>query len=407
MQTGEEGGDDGPGGAGRAVSGRRSRDLFPRAPLFSARPWRAIVAVMLCGLAAISMGATARAATSAVPHPPMADIAELRRLYAGPPESWPRPHLREGAVFTEFGPLPAVEHPADNPPSREKFLLGLRLFEDPILSRSRQIACASCHNRELGFTDGISRSFGHDRQRGRRNSQSLLTAAWMKALFWDGRSPVLEHQVLMPITDPIEMAASLPVIERRLNRVKDYRIAFAEVFGARKIRMDDVAKALAHYIRAVSLRPNTGWDKAMKEGTQALSDGQLRGLHLFRTKAGCANCHNGPLFTDQRFHNEGLHFYGRTNQDLGRYEITHKPADIGTFRTPSLRGISRTAPYMHNGGFPRLDNVVAFYNFGGAHPKPRPEQVNDPLFPKTTPLLAPLTLSAGERADIVAFLEAL
>lgn len=364
--------------------------------------WASTAALLVSGLLLIGAVADNKDNRGAGAMP---DPATLRELYAGPPGNWPRPTLREGAVFTEFGPLPPVEHPADNPTSSEKVALGRRLFEDPQLSGSGQIACETCHHRELGFTDGLSRSFGHDRQRGRRNTQSLLTAAWMKHMFWDGRASSLEQQALMPITDPTEMAGDLTVVEDRLNRSPEYRQAFAQLFGTSQVRRQEIAKALAAFIRSV--RPRSVWDKVMDEGTRHLNDSQLQGLHLFRTKAGCANCHNGPLFTDQRFHNEGMSFYGRANQDLGRYEISGKPVDSGAFRTPSLRGISRTAPYMHMGAFARLEPVLRFYNMGGAQPKRGPDQIDDPLFPTTSPLLVPLSLSEEELQNLKAFLETL
>ena len=128
---------------------------------------------------------------------------------------------------------------------------------------------------------------------------------------------------------------------------------------------------------------------------------------MFRTKAGCANCHSGPLLSDQKFHNLGLSFYGRARQDLGRYEVTGAPADVGAFRTPSLLNISRTGPWMHNGLFPTLEGVIAFYDAGGARPRPALDQKDDPLFPTTDPLLVKRNLTPQERADLVAFLEAL
>ncbi len=330
-------------------------------------------------------------------------ISELRLAYAGAPQTWPRPHLRPGAVFVEFGPLgDPLPAPPDNLTTPEKIALGRRLFSDPILSASRQISCESCHNAELGFADGLTRSFGHDRRRTRRNAPSLMTVGWMRQLFWDGRSPSLEAQALEPIQDPAEMAADLAEIEARLNESTDYRRAFSTAFGADSVRMTDVAKALAAYER--SLRPPGRWDRVMRDGTGVLSDTQLRGLHLFRTKAGCANCHNGPLFSDQRFHNEGLSFFGTRSQDLGRHEITGLAEDKGAFRTPSLRGVSRTAPYMHNGGFRRLEDVVRFYELGGARrtmPNPRPGA------PAVSDLIQPLYLSEEERKALVEFLEAL
>ncbi len=333
----------------------------------------------------------------------------LRELYAGPPATWPRPTLSDGAVFTEFGPLPPAPQPANNPSTPAKLTLGQRLFEEPRLSKSGQFACTSCHNRELAFGDGLRTSFGHDRQRGRRNAQPLFAVAWAPSLFWDGRSPSLEAQALEPIGHPVEMAADRATVETRLNADEAYRKAFSEAFGDdRPITLERVGQAIAVFER--SLKPRRSrWDRVAAEGggVRFLTDEELQGLHLFRTKAGCANCHSGPLFTDGRFHNLGLSFYGRRLQDLGRYEVTKNPADVGAFRTPTLRNVSATGPYMHNGLFPTLAGTVNFYNQGGAQLRPQPDQANDPLFPKTSPLVKPLGLTAEERRALVAFLETL
>lgn len=365
-------------------------------------PWRDIgVLALIVGV----LHAGAGAAVSRVQSPETA--AELRAAYAGPPESWPRPMLHEGAVFTEFAPLPPVEHPAANPTNEAKVALGARLFDDPRLSKSGQIACASCHARELGFGDALRTSFGHDRLRGRRNSQPLMVAGWIHPLFWDGRSPDLEAQALHPLIDPKEMAVDdLEAVVARVSADGTYVAAFAAAFGDRTIDLQRISMALAAFQRSLS-PPRGRFERFVKGDVRALNDEQLRGLHLFRTKAGCANCHNGPLLSDGRFHNLGLHFYGRELQDLGRYEVTRASEDVGRFRTPSLRGVSRTAPYMHNGIMPRLDGVVTFYNAGAAHPRPRPDQADDPLFPVTDPLLRPLELTLEERTALVAFLETL
>lgn len=331
-------------------------------------------------------------------------ISELRQAYAGAPETWPRPELREGAVFTEFGPLPPAPQPADNPSTPTKIALGRMLFSDPILSGSGQIACESCHVPELAFTDGVRTSFGHNRQRGRRNAPSLLTAAWMERVFWDGRGASLEDQVPRAIADPLEMAGDLTEIEQRLNASARYREAFHQVFGASSVTMEDVARALAAYQR--SLRPSSRWDRVLRDGTSRLNDQQLQGLHIFRTKGGCANCHSGPLFTDQQFHDEGLSLPGTRNADLGRFDVTGDPADWSAFRTPSLRGVSRTAPYMHNGGFRTLDNVVTFYNIGGGRRRRPPEGAGVSLPPPTN-LIQPLQLTNEEREALAAFLKTL
>lgn len=359
-------------------------------------------ALKLCAAVAALFAGSGHAAEA--PAPP--DMAALRALYAGPPDRWPRPVLQPGAAFAEFGPVPAVPDPPGNPSTPAKVALGEMFFNDPKLSGSGQIACASCHNRELGFGDGISTSFGHDRQRGKRNAQPLFAAAWMTSLFWDGRAPSLEAQALASMTNPFEMAADPAAVVTRIAADERYTLPFSRAFGDRRMTADHIAQAVAAFIRTHKPRFSL-WDRALRDGTKVMSDPQLRGLHLFRTKAGCANCHNGPLFTDQRFHNIGLSFYGRRLQDLGRYEFTRLPVDVGAFRTPSLRGVSRTGPWMHNGIFPQLRGIVNFYNAGGVQLRRRPEQADDPLFPATSPILKRLELTREERDDLVAFLETL
>jgi len=331
--------------------------------------------------------------------------SELRSAYSGAPDTWPRPWLKDGAEFVEFAKLPPAPSPDYNPTTHEKIALGRALFDDPMLSGSGQIACASCHERDLSFTDGLRTSFGHNRLRGVRNAQSLLTAAWWRELFWDGRSPTLEDQALHPFVDPVEMATSHARIVESIKSDGVYGDMFAAAFGDREISIQRISYALASFQR--SLRPRASKFDRFVDGRAQLTDQELRGLHLFRTKAGCANCHNGPLLSDQKYHNIGLSYYGRELQDLGRYEATRDPADIGKFRTASLRNIRRSAPYMHNGVMPELSGVVTFYNAGGARPRPREDQKDDPHFPQTDPLLAPLNLTAEEREALVAFLETL
>lgn len=329
-------------------------------------------------------------------------IPSLQALYANAPAQWPAAQVDPGVTFVEFGPLPEA---AAEPPKALSDL-GQRLFEDPRLSGSAQIACASCHNRELAFADGVARSFGHDRKRLTRNSPSLWTARWMDRLFWDGRSDTLEAQALMPIQHADEMRGDLKIVEQRLAEDETYRKAFAEAFGDPGVDRTRLAQALAAFQRTLKPR-RSRFDRFLTKGSSVYTEQELLGLQLFRTKAGCVNCHNGPLFSDQKFHNLGLSFYGRPNQDLGRYAISGLPADVGAFRTPSLRGVAHTAPYMHNGGIPTLEAVVAFYTAGAAHPRPRADQVGDPLFPTTSPLVKPRDLNPEERAAIVAFLKTL
>lgn len=340
-------------------------------------------------------GAVAMAADTAP------DMAELRRAYAGSPATWPRPTLLPGANFVEFAPLPDV--PAGD---QVKVALGKRLFNDPILSGSGQIACSNCHNPELGWGDGIATSFGHDRQRGTRNAPSLFAAGLRKSLFWDGRAATLEQQAMGPMTHPLEMNADTGVIERRLNAHSDYPGLFKSAFGTGPVDIRQVTVALSDFERTIMPR-RTRWDRALAGDMASLTDQEMRGLDLFRNKAGCANCHNGPLLTDEGFHNLGLHLYGRTGEDRGRYLVTGVASDMGAFRTPSLRNVNRTAPYMHNGRLRDLQEVVDFYSVGGAHPRPSDAVRNDPLFPTTSNLLRRSDLNAEEKAALLAFLQIL
>ena len=355
---------------------------------------RTFARALLVAACALLLGTGARALDDATN-----DAAALRERYRGAPSTWPRPELLPGAVFAEFGPVP--DSPALDP---AQVALGERLFQEPRLSGSRQIACASCHAPEMGFSDGLPVAVGHDRQKGTRNAPPLFTTAWTRELFWDGRAPSLEAQALEPLTNPREMAATPAVIEAWINTEDSYRTAFAPWVGARRIDVHDIAHALAVYQR--SLRPpRNRWDRVFSQGIDALDDQQLLGLHLFRTKAGCANCHSGPLLTDQRFHNLGLGRIGTPRQDLGRYALSHDPADIGAFRTPSLRGLIHTRPYMHDGSMPFLVPVVLLYAGGGGVAEV-PASGSLPAS-KRSPLLHDRALRAEERAALVAFLETL
>lgn len=379
------------------------------------RSGRTIALLLLAGLASAAVADAAEAmpegrgvcwqriAASA----PSIDFECLREVYSRPIGEWPAPQVAEGAVWQELTPLPErAPEPPDNPGTPEKVALGRALFEDPRLSGSGQIACASCHDRQLGWGDGRSVSFGHDRQVGRRNAMSVAMAAYAAPLFWDGRAGSLEEQALHPIQDRVEMAASLAEVEQRLNRDDGYRERFRQVFGERRIGIRRVAQALAAYQRSLVPRSNR-FDRFLEGRRDLLSDRQLWGLHLFRTHGRCMSCHSGPALTDNRFHNLGLHFYGRSRQDLGRYEVTGDPADSGKFRTPSLRNVRRTGPYMHNGIFRDLRGVMNMYNAGMPRPRPRPGQEDDPLFPRPDPMLEPLDLHRSELEAITEFLQTL
>lgn len=340
-------------------------------------------------------------------HAASIDFDCLRRIYTLPIHDWPAPEIDPGTPWQELAALPQrAPEPADNPGTPGKIALGKRLFNDPRLSRSGQIACANCHDRQLGWGDGRSVSFGHDRQPGRRNAISVAMSAYSSPLFWDGRAQTLEEQALHPIQDNTEMAFTLPEVEQRLNQDTVYRQQFTNVFDTTEITAREISYALAAFQRSLNPRFNR-FDRFLEGRRDLLNDQQLWGLHVFRTRARCMNCHSGPALTNNRFHNLGLHFHGRARQDLGRYEITGDPTDSGKFRTPSLRNVGKTGPYMHNGAFAELRGVINMYNAGMPRPAPRHEQINDSSFPQPDPLLKPLALHRSEIQAIVEFLHTL
>jgi cytochrome c peroxidase len=337
------------------------------------------------------------------------DLAQLRALYAGPPSTWPRPTLLPGAKFTEMAALELRPRPEGK--EQELARLGGELFNDPRLSASGHFACQSCHNRRLGWGDGLPVSFGHGRATGKRNAPSLFTAGYQSSFFWDGRAQSLEEQALGPLSDGREMAnAELAGVAERVNAVDSYRDKLAALTGRSAAELEDITKALAAFQR--TLGRATRFDRFVAGDPAELNGTEIWGLHLFRTKAGCANCHSGPLLSDGGAHNLGLSFFGRGREDLGRYALTNKPEDAGVFRTPSLRHLSQTSPYMHNGIFGALPGVVRFYEAGGgqvgADRKEEGErQVLLESVRKKSPLLEPFSLTPAERAALVVFLQSL
>lgn len=332
-------------------------------------------------------------------------ISALRKIYDGKQEDWPAPDLAETVTYEPLAPLPAALYTPDNPHSELKEKLGKQLFSDPRLSKSGQIACAHCHHKELGFTDRLRNSFGHDRQKGNRNAISIVNTGFYREHFWDGRAGTLEDQALAAMTNPIEMAADPNETVDRVKADKAYTELFADVYGDDEISLERLLKSLVVYVRSENRRSR--FDLFMEGRRTALKDQQLWGLHLFRTKARCMNCHNGSFMTDQKYHNLGLHFYGRKNEDLGRYNVTEKDEDVGAFRTASLRNISKTGPWMHMGTFSQLKFIINVYNAGGYHPKPKEGREYDPPFPQTSKLLQKLNLTNEEKAALNSFLEAL
>jgi cytochrome c peroxidase len=336
----------------------------------------------------------------------------LREVYSTKPsKDWPKPRLTpmvNDLTFVDIGKLPEVVHPSDNPYSDEKAKLGEKLFFDPRLSSSGKISCASCHDPKLGWTDGKARSEGHNGQLTPRNSMPVINAVYSKTLFWDGRAKSLEHQAQFPIEDSKEMNEKLEVAVKRISQMSDYQALFAKSFKNKKVNAENLLKAIATFERTI-VSGESKFDRFISGESTLFTDEELRGLHLFRTKAGCINCHNTPLFSDDKFHNDGLSMFGMEGEDLGKYNQTNNPKDAGLFRTPTLREVANTGPWMHNGIFDDLTEVVEYYNQGNPNFVQRNPQDSHRfhLIPQPTPILRPVGLSKDEVKALVSFLKTL
>nr|WP_285817195.1 cytochrome c peroxidase [Janthinobacterium kumbetense] len=287
--------------------------------------------------------------------------------------------------------------------------LGQRLFNDPRLSRANAVACISCHSPAHSFADSKRVSVGHEGRLGQRNTPGLLGVAQVRMLFWDGRASTLEEQALGPLQHPDEMAAVAAQLPAKLAAQGDYPAQFDAAFGqGAGVTLPRILTALADYQRTL-LPPVTRFDTFLEGERTALNDRELLGLHLFRTKARCMTCHSGALLTDQQFHNLGLSNYGsRKYEDLGRYLVTGKNEDVGKFRTPGLRGVAQSGPWMHNGAFAQMVGMLNMYNAGMSRPVPQnAQQAADLKFPVTSPLLQRLQLTSDEIIALKSFLEVL
>ena len=330
----------------------------------------------------------------------------LRSLYSLPVSQWPRPTVDPGAKWSEMAALPKDDTSwllSDRDPLTR---LGMFLFFDPKLSGCNQISCSSCHDPDLSWQDGRVVSLGNDHLQGNRNTQSLLNVFIFPQLFWDGRASSFESQMVEPLSAHHEMNMEVPTLGEKLDKVKGYDTLFENAFGSRERNFDRISKALAAFQATIKSRA-TRFDKFISGNNKVFTDDEIAGLHLFRTKARCMNCHSGPYLTDTSFHNIGLTYYKRKYEDLGRYNVTKNNEDVGKFRTPSLRELERTRPWMHNGLFDNLEGVVNMYNSGMPQKPKTEEQKNDPMFPQTDPLLQPLHLTPQEKQQLVAFLNTL
>lgn len=315
----------------------------------------------------------------------------------------------------------ALRIPSDNPITNEKIELGRLLFFDRRLSRDSTVACADCHAPAQTFTDGKPVATGISKQKGKRSSPALINRAFATHQFWDGRAPSLEEQAKGPMLDPLEMGnRSLEDIVAGLRKVEGYRKLFTEAFDTEDITIDHVAKAIATFERTL-LSGNSPVDRYLRGDKSALSPAAERGGKLFNGRARCFMCHTGFNFTDEQFHTLGA-AYERSEADLGLYHVTRQEIDKRKFKTPTLREIANTAPFMHDGRFKSLEEVVNFYSRGGlaescatntnAGPLGNlglrlPGVLQGLLTTNTPTELEPLNLSNSEKKDLVQFLKSL
>ncbi len=300
--------------------------------------------------------------------------------------------------------LPKVKLPEDNLLTLEGVELGRRLFHDSRLSKNSAQSCATCHDASKAFTDGRVNSLGASGQRGRRNAMPLVNLAWMKEFFWDGRAKSLREQVLLPIQDKHEMNENLETVVAKLAADRDYRARFKAAFSSDGVTSGRMALALEQFLLTL-VSQESKFDHAARK-LDRLTSQEQRGLELFVTEhdparglrgADCFHCHGGNLFSNHQFMNNGLE--PRSN-DLGRMEVTGAEADRAKFKVPTLRNVALTAPYMHDGRFATLEQVVEHYN-GELH-RTRSLDPNLAKHPK-----AGLGLSADDKAALVAFLKTL
>ena len=306
--------------------------------------------------------------------------------------------------FTMGKAFPIPDLPRDNPIIKERVELGRKLFHDPMLSLDNSISCASCHQESAAFSDPRRFSVGVGGQTGTRHAMPLFNLAWKTNFFWDGRAPSLRVQAWTPITDHAEMGETPEHIVMKLEKTDAYGPLFEAAFGSREITQEKIGLALENFLLTLT-SCNAKFDRAMR-GQDQFTPEEQRGFQLFSTEyeprtgqrgADCFHCHGGALFTDHQFHNNGL---SPSVEDPGRFRVTRDEADRGKFVTPSLRNLTHSAPYMHDGRFATLEEVVAHYDHGVQRS------------PTLDPNLAKhpddgLKLSAEDQRALVAFLKTL
>ncbi|MBC8287403.1 MAG: cytochrome-c peroxidase [Nitrospinae bacterium] len=293
-----------------------------------------------------------------------------------------------------YEPVPAMKHPSDNKWSKGKEELGKMLYFDPRLSGSNWISCATCHNPGLGWSDGLPRTIGDGQQELGRHAPTIINSGYFALQMWDGRKKSLEDQAKGPIAASVEMNQDYDELVRELKALPGYVSRFDKVFGKNTLTIDNIAKAIATFERSV-ISKNAPYDKYWAGNKSAMSASAVNGMNLFFGKAKCVICHNGPVFTDSGFHNIGVKPAGPLKVDLGRYNESKDDFDKGAFKTPGLRDITKSAPYMHNGSEATLQDVIEFYDRGGDTKG------------NLSPFITPLELSKQEKKDLLEFLKAL
>jgi cytochrome c peroxidase len=300
----------------------------------------------------------------------------------------------DGITVPDIVPLPAyVPTPPTNLGYVQKIDLGRQLYFDTRLSKNNSVSCAFCHNPGTGFADARQFSIGAFGTAGGRQAPTVYNTGFLPLQFWDGRAGSLEEQAVGPIHNPIEMAEKHETVVPKIAKIPGYQKQFQLVFGG-GASLQHIAEAIAAFERTI-VSQNSAFDKYMLGSSEAMTGAAVRGMALFRGKARCVLCHNGPNFTDNQFHNLGVPQAGPLKEDLGRFLVSRQERDKGAFKTPTLRSVVETAPYMHDGVFKTLEEVVEFKNAGGGGN------------PNLSPLMKPLELTTEEQADLIAFLQSL
>lgn len=317
-----------------------------------------------------------------------------------PAQSSPSNHAPHGTVtidgitLPDICPLPtSTPTPSTNLSYIAKIDLGKYLYFDGRLSKNGALSCAFCHKPGTGFADPRQTSIGIDGGVGGRQSPTVYNTAFHHPQFWDGRARSLEEQAIGPIHNPIEMGETHENVLRKLGKVKGYQQQFRAVFGS-AVNIQDIANAIAAYERTV-ISTDSAFAKYVLGDQQAMDEAAVRGMALFKGKTRCILGHNGSNFTDNQFHNLGVPQVGPAKADPGRYHVTRAEKDKGAFKTPTMRSIIETAPYIHVGAFKTLVEVVNFMNEGDGANK------------NLSALVKPLNLTPEEKIDLVAFLKAL